>query len=264
MRKHAALAALFAAVGCAGGNGNRTQAHVDFHSLRAREHAPLDGNGVLMRAAAIMPDNAARFPLVVARVHWFELDERMPTERLPGSRAPSIERWGDLTLVPYPTFVVGVANRGDRPIVFAAAQFHLEDAQGRHYQPFRDRAALTGRVERDIVANYQGLLTSRAVADGVREKIGRLPLLTGESAVPAGGEALGLVAFDLDVHNTAELDAWVAANDHLTLRSDLAPALEFHFDRFATSLEVLCPDGFVTPSLEKCKPGNMLSSTAGH
>ncbi|HZS39117.1 MAG TPA: hypothetical protein VFF06_19935 [Polyangia bacterium] len=253
--------------GCAamGGSTKPTRARVDFHSLKAREHAPLEGGGVLMRAGVIMPDTAARFPMVIAQVHWFEYDESMPTDHnVVNARPPKVERWGNLTLVPYPTFVVGVANRSGHAVRFAADQFHLEDAQGKRYEAFRDRAALAGRIERDIISIYQGLLSSRAVVDGVREKIGRLPLVTGAQEVPDGGEALGLVAFEIDVHNAAELDAWIAGVDHLTLRSDLAPALEFHFDRFATALEVTCPDGAVTPSLEKCKPGNLVSSTGEH
>jgi hypothetical protein len=234
-----------------------SRAHViQVTTLKPKCTAPIDRNGVGVIAGVVTWDSAPRYRDSQVIVHWLEPDDRMPTshQRI-GATGPSVERWGQVPVVPMPTFVFGLENQTDHPVTLQPSQFRLIDAAGSEYPQLTGLNDVMARVEQLWVAQYPGLLNAPAIRDDLRQKMDTLPFLTGPVEVAPGKSWVGYVAFEVDAFDPAELSRLVERVGALELLyQDSCGTVPFAFERATVALQVQCPDDS-RPTLERCRPG---------
>jgi hypothetical protein len=270
MDKKAAVAVVLLCVGCAGagptGATNGRRGVVPVTTWRAHDAKAIDHDGVGVVAGIITWDSARRYHDAMVVVHWLEGNDKMPTSRTGnvGVIGPKAERWGEVPILPMPTFMLGIANRSDHPVRVDPAQLELVDGAGGHYRPLSDLGSITGRVEEQMFATYRGLINAPAIRDGVREKIATLKLLTKPVVVAPGSDWVGYVAFALPATGPAELGEYAERVGTVELRfSDEKGTVPIAFDKVVGSLMVMCPDD-EKPALDRCLPGGAMPTPSAH
>jgi hypothetical protein len=253
-----------ACAGCGGvgptGATNGRRGTVPVTTWRAHDAQAVDHGGVGVVAGIITWDTARRYHDAMVVVHWLEGNERMPTlhNGRVGVIGPKAERWGEVPILPMPTFVLGIANRSDHPVRVDPAQLELVDGAGGHFKPLADLGSITGRVEEQLFATYRGLINAPAIRDGVREKIATLKLLVKPVVIAPGSDWVGYVAFALPATGPAELAGYAEKVGAVELRLvDETGTVSLAFDKVPGTLMVMCPDD-ERPTLDRCAPGGAM------
>lgn len=246
------------ASGVATGATQGRRAVLPLTSLRARTSQAVDHEGVGVAAGLITWDSARRYKDAMVIVHWLEGNERYATSHVGvGNQGHLSERWGEVPILPMPTFMVGIANRTDKPLRIEPSRFVLVDGRGQTYAPIADLGAITGRVEEQLIASYRGLVNADAVRNGLVEKLGTLPFLTRAVEVAPGADWVGYVPFQVSNVGPAEW-ARFARSGGLVLRfTDERGTVPLSFDPFEAKLQVTCPDD-EKATLERCAPGGAM------
>jgi hypothetical protein len=248
------LLALTVSVGCA--EAPPIDATVNVLTLKRREGQKIETPNVGVAVELITPANASDYKGITVVATWRERDQNQVVVQLASEQATK-PRKAPVRILPLPLFVVRLANQSKVPVSFANAQLVLEDGKGKTYLPFPNPADMMGRVKTDIIGQYPGTEGNQEFFDNLAGIIAKQPFLDNHVVIQPGQEFQGYLAFKLDSHDLAELDAYLHNVDGLMLKLknvqgekpfDVAIA----FDKAQVALAMTCPPG-KTPSPKECK-----------
>jgi len=259
-----ALALFVGSVGCghvsATGATSGRRALLPITTLTARQSQAVDHHGVGVAAGIITWDSARRYKDAMVVVHWLEGNERLPALHAGnvGNIGQVSERWGEMPILPMPTFMIGIANRTDKPLRVEPSRFVLVDAAGKQYATVKDLAGIEGLVQDQTIGAYRGLINADAVRNGMHEKLGTLPLLTSVVDVPPGGDWVGYVVFQVPAVGLGEWGRFVERSGTMEVRfTDERGTVALAFDKAERKVMVTCPDD-EKATLERCAPGGAM------
>lgn len=250
-----ALIALLFVTGCA---ENLIQAKVAVPTFEAKGETTTVSRAKV--AVAVSPIGyaeleAGKVPRIKAS--WQEVDRSQVSS---GSRMATKTRYGELQLIPLPSFAIAIVNESGAAITFKNATVSLEGKSGKKFAAILKPEDVAARVDVLTRERYPSAAEQSSLVDQMREAVIRLPLLSGETVIAAGQRFDGMLIIDFASFDLAELDRALATDREFVLTldnlgGDSAPlAIKIPLDKTAVTITARCPEG-KPATAQTCKAG---------
>lgn len=186
---------------------------------------------------------AGKVPVIKAS--WGEID-RSQVES--GGKAGTKMRYGEVPLVPLPSFAVVIDNQSQAPVELKGATVTLEGKSGKKWKAILSSEDVAAEVDLAIRDRYPSAAQNNAVLEQLRDAVLKLPFLVKTTVVAPGQNFQGFLVFDLKAYNMQEVDKLLAAEQGFTMTFDAlggAPPLtvKLALDKDQATVNAQCPEG---------------------
>lgn len=213
-----------------------------------------DGIGVGAQLLGFTEFQQGRAPSI--EVRWKEIDVAAARAmNRSQDDAPTKQMRARIPLVPVPSVFFAIDNKSDSPVTFKGAKAWLESSKGRKVPVMLNVSDVASRIDLYMREKYPKAAESEEVLEGLRDRVGKLPLFSDELVIKANSRFDGLLVLDLGSFSLKESVEALGSDQKFTLRlSGLGGASE--------PLEISVPfEGTQSAIVAECIQGKPINTT---
>lgn len=209
-----------------------------------------DGVGVGAQILGFVELEQGKAPSI--EVRWKEVDYAQAAAAQRVSSAgdePTKPMSARVPLVPIPSVFLAIDNKSGTVVDFKTAKVWLESGKGKKYPAVLSVLEIASRADIYLREKHPKAAQSEEVVEGLRERVGRIPLFHDKLVIQPGARFDGILVLDLPAFSIKDTDAALGSDEKFTLRLTALGGgsepldISIPFERTSSTIQVDCPAG---------------------